>query len=219
MAFGQRYIGVDPGAVGPGNQWFDTTTGDIFERNLSNTAWVLAGNIAQPNLGHVSRYGDILEGPLSGVTGFAPVVSPDFQVSAKLDGLDLSTQQFVNAEIAKLSALINSKIQEAIVNTVLVSNVNNSMAIGVGNLSTVVGEGWRKTLPLPVYADGSTADIANCKAIVGVSPLAIVDGTTNAHDATLHFTDMGNLQYEAYYLPVAWTPVGCLLTYMVIATR
>ena len=37
---GNRYTqSTDPGAVGTGYQWLNSTTGNLYERNTTNTAW------------------------------------------------------------------------------------------------------------------------------------------------------------------------------------
>ena len=52
---GNRYTqSTDPGAVGTGYQWLNTTTGDLYERNTTNTAWVIVGNVNLVTLGVLS---------------------------------------------------------------------------------------------------------------------------------------------------------------------
>lgn len=160
MAIVNRYAQAgDPGAVGAGSEWVNTSTGDISVRNLSNTGWVLSGNLGQTTLGLVSRSGDTMTGPLVGVTGWAPLTAPDFQTSAKLNGLDLATQQYVNVQITALSNLINTKISETIVTVQRTFDLPANITVDKGE--TLYGAGsisdTTLTIPLPVFSDGSTA--------------------------------------------------------------
>ena len=82
---------TDPGAVGTGYQWLNSTTGNLYERNTTNTAWVLVGNVNLVTLGALMRTGGVMSGAITGVTGWAPLDSPDFTTVAKLSGVNLAT--------------------------------------------------------------------------------------------------------------------------------
>lgn len=187
--YGSRYIqSIDPGAVGVGFEWLNDTTGDLSVRNMSNTGWVLVGNISKPYLGQINEGGGTMLGPLTGVTGWAPNTSPDFSTSAKLGGIDLATQQYVNDQISSLSIVINDRISEAIVTATSSVNVKSNFKVKVSTGSTSIAgfaSPWvvdpqttLATVVLPQYDNGVTANPEDCVAFCwkrdeDVDPLAL----------------------------------------------
>ena len=173
---GNRYTqSTDPGAVGTGYQWLNSTTGNLYERNTTNTAWVLVGNVNLVTLGALMRTGGVTSGPITGVTGWAPLDSPDFTTVAKLSGVNLATVNDLTALQTALEARIKAEAQAAV--TTALGGVSGSQNIAVG-FGTLVGATATTpvTIALPTFPDGVQATQAQCKWVV--APLRGKTGDT-----------------------------------------
>lgn len=70
MLVGSRYIqSTDPGAVGFGYSWANSSTGILYERNPGNTAWVTAGDTTKTNLGFLPTTGGSVSTTFTGAHG------------------------------------------------------------------------------------------------------------------------------------------------------
>ena len=173
---GNRYTqSTDPGAVGTGYQWLNTTTGNLYERNTTNTAWVLVGNVNLVTLGALMRTGGVMSGPITGVSGWAPLDSPDFTTVAKLSGVNLATVNDLTALQTALEARIKAEAQAAVATAL--GGVSGSQNIAVG-FGTLVGATATTpvTIALPTFPDGVQATQAQCKWVV--APLRGKTGDT-----------------------------------------
>ena len=173
---GNRYTqSTDPGAVGTGYQWLNSTTGNLYERNTTNTAWVLVGNVNLVTLGALMRTGGVMSGPITGVTGWAPLDSPDFTTVAKLSGVNLATVNDLTALQTALEARIKAEAQAAVATAL--GGVSGSQNIAVG-FGTLVGATATTpvTIALPTFPDGVQATQAQCKWVV--APLRGKTGDT-----------------------------------------
>ncbi len=152
---GNRYIQVDDPGTPPstGYEWLRPDTGELFMRDIGNTGWLLIGNINDTTLGLLARTGGVMTGPLLGVTGWAPDTSPDFQTSAKKEGIDLATKGDISALRRELLARFNTITQEMLANVSTSSNTRSNVAIKTG--ITTVGTDYDFTIPLPQYDGGS----------------------------------------------------------------
>ena len=174
---GNRYTqSTDPGAVGTGYQWLNSTTGNLYERNTTNTAWVLVGNVNLVTLGALMRTGGVMSGPITGVTGWAPLDSPDFTTVAKLSGVNIATVNDLTALQTALEARIKAEAQAAV--TTALGGVSGSQNIAVG-FGTLVGATATTpvTIALPTFPDGVQATQAQCKRVV--APLRGKTGDTS----------------------------------------
>ena len=174
---GNRYTqSTDPGAVGTGYQWLNTTTGNLYERNTTNTAWVLVGNVNLVTLGALMRTGGVMSGPITGVTGWAPLDSPDFTTVAKLSGVNIATVNDLTALQTALEARIKAEAQAAVATAL--GGVSGSQNIAVG-FGTLVGATATTpvTIALPTFPDGVQATQAQCKWVV--APLRGKTGDTS----------------------------------------
>ena len=174
---GNRYTqSTDPGAVGTGYQWLNSTTGNLYERNTTNTAWNSAGNVNLSTLGALMRTGGVMSGPITGVTGWAPLDSPDFTTVAKLSGVNLATVNDLTALQTALEARIKAEAQAAVATAL--GGVSGSQNIAVG-FGTLVGATATTpvTIPLPTFPDGVQATQAQCKWVV--APLRGKTGDTS----------------------------------------
>lgn len=160
---GRTYIqDSDPGAVGYGYEWLHSN-GTLKTRNATNTAWVTTGNVLTNYNGLVPVSGATMTGALNGVTGWAPVASPDFTTSAKRAGIDLVDQNQLTTAINNLNASIDDKVQSAVstlVKSGTAAGVNIAVASGTLTPAT---PGGQITIPLPAYSDGTTAAESECK--------------------------------------------------------
>lgn len=160
---GFRYVqSTDPGSVGAGYQWLDTTTANLYERNTCNSAWDYLYNVNQITGGLLSRNGGVMAGAITGVTGWAPLDSPNFTTVAKLNGVNLATMNDLQALNASLLALIKAEAQIAVTNALGGVTGNQNIAIGSGTLKGATKDS-PVTIPLPFFPDGVQATQAQCK--------------------------------------------------------
>lgn len=89
----------DPGAVGAGVFWVNTTTGVFSVRNTANSAWVQIGNVNEANLGLLPLSGGTMTGAIEGAHGLLPTDSPAITTNATLDGDDLASKAWVNEQL------------------------------------------------------------------------------------------------------------------------
>lgn len=85
----------DPGAVGAGVEWTNTTTGDVYRRDITNSAWNKMFNVGVVNGGLLPLAGGNMTGAITGSHGLAPLDSPAFTTNATLTSNDLATKAFV----------------------------------------------------------------------------------------------------------------------------
>lgn len=152
----------DPGSVGFGYTWAQTDTANLYFRNSSDTAWVLAGNTDQLNLGLLPISGGTMTGAILGASGLMPLAGGDFTATPTILGDAIATVPYVDAQVSALRASISTQIATAIASIPGLS-VGSKIAIGAGIVAmTVTGGGGSTptgtaTIPLPVYGDGTTA--------------------------------------------------------------
>lgn len=165
---GSRYIqSNDPGAVGFGYQWANSSTGILYERNTSNTAWVQIGNTNSANYGLLPLTGGTMTGAIAGVSGWAPETSPDFNTSAKLEGVNLATINDLSTLETNLENYVNDQIASALSSQGTTTEVATNLAIGTGTLKGATAT-TAVTIPLPLFSDGQQASEAQCKWIVSL---------------------------------------------------
>jgi len=136
---------TDPGAVGYGYQWANSSTGNVYDRNTSNTAWVFQRNSNQAQGGALPVSGGAMTGAITGASGFAPISSPAFTGSPNVAGVNLVTQTVLTNSLAALTTTLNNDIASAIASVTGTFNINGQLAIKSGTVS----DGG--TIPLPNY--------------------------------------------------------------------
>ena len=106
-----------------------------------------------------------MTGAIAGVTGWAPVDSPDFTTVAKLAGVNLATVNDLSALQTTLENLIDQKVASTFAAYGSTSDVLANTAILTGEFQFTSAGSWSttQTIPLPTYPDGSTATEAECK--------------------------------------------------------
>ena len=173
---GNCYIqGTDPGAVGFGYDWRDTTTGYLYSRNTSNTAWVFQSALNLANGGNLPKTGGVMSGPITGVTGWASSDNPDFPTMAKIAGVNVATVNDLTALQTSLEALIKAEAQAAVTTALGGLTGNQNVALGHGVLVGATAT-TPVTIPLPSFPDGVQATQSQCKWIV--APLRGKTGDT-----------------------------------------
>ena len=168
---GTRYIGSGtlPTPV-VGYDAIDTSTGSFYVSNSSSTSWMLVGNVNSPNYGMMPVTGGVMTGSISGATGWAPLDSPDFTTTAKLNGLALATVNDLTTAITNVNAGISPKITSAVAATSNAISVQAKVARLTGTLTFNTGNSSEThAVPLPTYPDGSSAAIGDCKWAVWVA--------------------------------------------------
>lgn len=172
---GNRYLkdteptGAD-GTIAYGYQWLNSSNGNLYERNSSNTAWVLIGNVNNANLGLLPLAGGTMTGAINGSTGWAPLASPALTGSPTKNGLEIATIDDVNGTTTNIYDTVQSKITEAISSTTTAINVKSKIAMASGVFDFTSGFGTSdsahpnppQTIPLPYYPSGEQAVEADC---------------------------------------------------------
>lgn len=163
---GNRYIQAsDPGAVGFGYQWANSSSGILYERNITNTGWVAIGNANSTSYGLLPLTGGTMTGAIAGVSGWAPETSPDFNTSAKLEGVNLATTNDLSTLQTTLEDYVDQQVASALASQGVVSTITSDTAIQTGSLIGATAT-TSVTIPLPTFPDGQQATEAQCKWIV-----------------------------------------------------
>lgn len=144
---GNRYVSAnDPGAVGAGYQWLNTTNGNLYERNTSNTAWVSQGNVNSALYGAAPISGFTSQGAINGATGLATLSASNFQ-SLQLNSVNVATvNDLADAQTAILKA-VDSKINSGLAGINSSSIYSTLFAFDEG----IINHGG--TVPLPSFGD------------------------------------------------------------------
>lgn len=162
----------DPGAVGFGNEWRVPTTGNMYIRNTSNTSWTLIGNANSAYIGNAPTTTFTTSGAITGPTGWAPIASPDFINSCKLNGVNVAT---VN-DLATMRKSINSSIDALISEEISVYTSGYSTGAMIASVcGTLEVDAYDDPFVLPdvIYAtDGIIATTANSTISVLVTSSA-----------------------------------------------
>jgi len=165
---GTRYIGTGPLPIPVlGYDLVATDTGNFYVSNSSATAWVLVGSVNSPNLGMLPLAGGTMTGNVAGATGWAPNDSPNFTTSVKLNGVDLATTTNLSDTSTAILNSIAPKITQAIASTSSSITVKGSIAIAQG-LLTPLSVNATIVIPQPLYPDGTSANLSDCKWSIGV---------------------------------------------------
>lgn len=224
---GSTYIqATDPGAVGYGYSWKNSSTGNVYDRNTSNTGWVFLYNSNQVNGGLLPLTGGTMTGAIAGVSGWAPETSPDFNTSAKLEGVNLATTNDLSTLQTNLEDYVDAQVASAIASQGVTSEVSSNTAIQTGRLQGATPL-TTITIPLPVFSDGQSATEGQCKWIV-TPGYNITDGTTNIYDVYYRdATDAADVDPMAVRTFLAYMAYGSSrsnkqalgIHYMIIARR
>ena len=85
----------DPGSVGAGYIWVNTTTGDFQARNTANSAWVVIFNINTVNGGLLPLSGGAMTGAITGSHGLAALADPALTGTPTIDADEIATKDWV----------------------------------------------------------------------------------------------------------------------------
>lgn len=206
----------DPGASGYGYWWAQSDTGNWYARNTSNTAWVFAFNSNIANLGMVPLTGATMTGALLGAHGLMPLAGGDFSAAPTIQGNPIATVAYVDSQVSALQSSITTQIASAIAQIPGLS-VGSKIAIGSGIAAmTVTGGGGSTptgnyTIPLPVYADGTTATQAevNGRYSAWVAAWAWGDEIVSAETSSYAISEVtpNTRQFAAVYTNNSGVPV------------
>lgn len=168
----------------------DIDTGNKYSSNTSSTAWVLMGNVNEPNMGLLPLSGGAMTGAITGSTGCAPINTPDFVSSAKLDGLDLATINDLTDMRTTILDAVTPLINQAIASTTSSISVSSKIAFGHGTLTFPTGT--PQTIPLPYYPGNIQATEEECVWLVAPKNLYVPTGlSSGGTDVIYLFTSNG----------------------------
>ena len=224
---------TDPGSNASAfDEWDNPDTGDIYYRKADNSGWVYGGNVNDENLGFAPVSGFDATGAITGVSGWAPVDSPNFTTSARLENIDLATINDLNDVKNLLITSINSRITSAITNYQKKMSVSDRYAMDYGILTFAAGTSVAQTIPLPIFAsDGVKATQAQSKWIVAPINFMFYDSTARgANNEYMQFIDSsGNAvdpsQVRTFIARTfnvgedAGSLSQCVVMYFIMATR
>ena len=106
-----------------------------------------------------------MTGAIAGVSGWAPETSPDFNTSAKLEGVNLATTNDLSTLQTTLEDYVDQQVASALASQGVVSTITSDTAIQTGTLIGATPT-TSITIPLPTFPDGQQATEAQCKWIV-----------------------------------------------------
>ena len=188
----------DPGAVGYGYEWRNSTTGDVYARNTTNTGWVFLYNSNLTNGGLVPKSGNTtMTGALSGVTGFADAASHNFTTALQLNGVGVATQNYVDTAISSALSSIDSRVTSAIETYGSSISVGDKISFNFGTLDFSHEPTVNQPIPRPYFSGGVQATPEECYWIVSrVGDEGIPTGLSGGgQDFRFIFSDAGSLTY------------------------
>ena len=168
---------TDPGAVGFGYLWANPSTGLVQARNTANSAWVSQGNYNQVQGGALPLTGGMMQGAITGSSGFVGSDSPALTGSPSNNGVNLATLTDVANSATAVANQMNANIKSAIAAITGNFNISGQLAFGYG---TVLDGA---TIPLPSYG-GATPRTAYQGEIVLMMVGAGVDTYGTGSPAT-----------------------------------
>jgi hypothetical protein len=219
----------DPGAVGAGKSWLNPSSGIAQIRNSSDSGWTLLGSIDVPYLGLAPTSGYTATGAITGISGWAPDVDPDFDNSARLDGINLATVNDLSALRTEMNTSIDARISRAIADYTSKVSVSDRIKVRSGALvfdtsnPTVIPAA--QTIPLPIFdSDGVVATEAQCKWLVSTVGFTLDDYTDGGHhfQSLLFTADPSTSRTFAAYINMPFihiVPGGLTVNYIIIAVR
>lgn len=189
---GNRYVNAtDPGAVGAGYQWLNTTNGNLYERNTSNTAWVSQGNVNSALYGAAPISGFTAQGAINGATGLATLSASNFQ-SLQLNSVNVATvNDLADAQTAILKAC-DAKINSGLSGINASSIYSTFLAFGQG----VIADG--ATVPLPSFGDRTA--LATEIVYLGVDLYEMPSQFTGNYTFDMHVTVDPTTRVVACYM-------------------
>lgn len=152
---------IDPGPGYPMFYWNQTDTGFVYIRNAADNAWVKVGDSAQPYLGQLSTQGGAMNGAITGAHGLAHDDANNFTGSLQVGYAQVSTQDYVNDQIAILNANIATSVASALA-SIPSLNFSARVATQKGSKSYYGAETAQLSIPLPYYSDGVQAAEGEC---------------------------------------------------------
>jgi hypothetical protein len=228
---------TDPGAVGFGYNWYDSGNGNLWVRSADNTAWNALGNANTSDLGNVPVTGANMTGALTGVTGWAPVDSPNFTTAASLEGVELATQNDLATLQQNMENLINNQVSSALASYAQSTNglLSSSISILTGTLDFSGTSGPSaippaQTIPLPSFTQVGGGTISatenQCKWFVSAGaeefiPTGLSSGGQDYTRAIFTVDPLTSRTFACYDQETfgSHTTYGAKVFYVIIAIR
>lgn len=168
----------DPGAVGLGKTWLGSSSGNLYIRNTTNSAWTPIGNIDSANLGSLPATGGAVSGNITGNPGWAASDFHNFATTASIAGVSIATINDVTSRITALEALIGQQISNAVATYASGLTFRDRIAVRAGRQ---MGATWDIPIVLPIqytdednptvmqYGDGTAVDPSECVWMVSIA--------------------------------------------------
>lgn len=209
---------VDPGAVGYGYEWAQTDTGNIYVRNVANSAWVIKGNTDQTYLGNLNRGGGTMTGPITGAHGLAPLSGADFTTPPTINGNTIPTKDYVDTRDNYVLSQISTQVAAAIAAMPGVS-ITDNMVVWTGTVAAATT--WSDPLVIPItrtYPDGTTILKTDCQSFASMNFASVPINSGSSFSFTLNQVD--NMTWQAYTIGgPSSTHTAASINYIVIAIK
>jgi hypothetical protein len=227
---GNRYIQAsssDPGAVGFGYDWWQTDTGNVYTRNITNTGWTYVGSVLDTNLGNMPIGGCTVLGALVGAHGLMPTTAASpFTNTPNVNGEKVALLSDITDAISGVNDTISAAVQQAMA-SLPAPSINANVAIWSGTNFGNPGRAYNEAIAIPItgaYPDGTVPSQAECRFVsVSVSYASFPYGLTGAGDIRLFASTPGTapLTWLCYteYDHGGLTQMAAQINYSVLAIK
>lgn len=205
ILYGNEWVGDDTPTTGvlAGQSWVAPTTGAVYRRNTSNSAWILSGNINENLGGSVSKAGDTMTGSLLGAPNLPPIQDPDFQGTVEQAGFPLATLLALSQLQQNLKSYIDESVRAQFLSQTKLSGTAANVAFfsDVYTYSSGSANPGTISVPLPTFSSDSVQATRAQTIAYGVSLMGILGGATMW--TTLAETFAGSMIFK-----LSWAAIG-----------
>ena len=181
MLVGSRYIQAsDPGAVGFGYQWANSSTGVIYERNAANTAWMPAGDVTRSTMGFLPVAGGAVTATFTGAHGIVQTDgSVPFTNTPNVNGTMVCLMSDIEAAVKAIKLQLPSLVYSA-TSSLATSSINGNIIHWYDDSVGQVGVVASPEIPIPMkvakYYDGTSVKSSDMVAIGRYNNLSVPGG-------------------------------------------
>ena len=189
--FGWTWYQDDEPTVGvlPTQEWIQPTSGEINRRNLTNTAWVFFGNVADRMGGAAEVAGSTMTGPLLDTPNLPPLENPDFIGTIQQGGFNVALLKNLAELERRLYDRVTFQVREQFLSQFQKSGTSANIAF----YSKVKTDTWNHMLTGAAGPGSDTPTARNASVSAGHDfqgmlvdlPVFSSDGITATDDQTI----------------------------------
>lgn len=160
--YGFTWVGDSEPTTGvlAGQEWYKPTSGEIYRRNSSNTAWVFFGNSDSTLGGAVAVSGSTMTGSLLGAPNLPPLTDPDFNGTIRQGGSAVALETSLAEYEKRLYDRVGYWVREQFLSQTKRSGTSANIA-AYSKVTTIAQDTLKDdglAIELPVFeSDGVTA--------------------------------------------------------------